>query len=67
MSITSITVERGYLCWVWVEEAFQIEREDDFNKLDMSIRGEMPEGYFKQLTLTFNPWSEKHWLKKTIL
>lgn len=64
MSITSITVERGYLCWVWVEEAFQIEREDDFNKLDMSIRGEMPEGYFKQLTLTFNPWSEKHWLKK---
>lgn len=64
MSITSITVERGYLCWVWIEEAFQIEREDDFNKLDMSIRGEMPEGYFKQLTLTFNPWSEKHWLKK---
>ena len=64
MSITSITVERGYLCWVWVEEAFQIEREEDFNKLDMSIRGEMPEGYFKQLTLTFNPWSEKHWLKK---
>ena len=30
----------------------------------MSIRGEVPEGYFKQLTLTFNPWSEKHWLKK---
>lgn len=64
MSITSITVERGYLCWVWVEEAFQIEKEDDFNKLDMSIRGELPQGYFKQLTLTFNPWSEKHWLKK---
>ena len=64
MSITSITVERGYLCWCWFEEAFQVMNEDDFNKIDMSIRGELPEGYFKQITLTFNPWSEKHWLKK---
>lgn len=64
MSITSITVEMGYLCWCWFEEAFQIMNEDDFNKVDMSIRGELPKGYFKQITLTFNPWSEKHWLKK---
>ena len=64
MSITSITVEKGFLCWAWFEEAFQIMNEDDFNKIDMSIRGELPEGYFKQITLTFNPWSEKHWLKK---
>lgn len=64
MSITSITVEHGYLCWAWFEEAFQIMNEDDFNKVDMSIRGELPQGYFKQITLTFNPWSEKHWLKK---
>ena len=64
MSITSITVDKGYLCWVWIEEAFQIMNEDDFNKLDMSIRGEVPEGYFKQITMTFNPWSDKHWLKR---
>jgi phage terminase large subunit len=64
MSITSITVEIGHLCWCWFEEAFQIMNEDDFNKIDMSIRGELPPGYFKQITLTFNPWSEKHWLKK---
>lgn len=64
MSITSITVENGYLCWCWFEEAYQIMNEDDFNKVDMSLRGEVPEGYFKQITLTFNPWSEKHWLKK---
>ena len=64
MSITSITVEIGYLCWCWFEEAFQIMDEDSFNKVDMSIRGELPSGYFKQITLTFNPWSEKHWLKK---
>ena len=64
MSITSITVEHGHLCWCWYEEAFQVMNEDDFNKIDMSIRGELPKGYFKQITLSFNPWSEKHWLKK---
>ena len=64
MSITSITVEHGHLCWCWFEEAFQVMNEDDFNKVDMSIRGELPKGYFKQITLSFNPWSEKHWLKK---
>ena len=64
MSITSITVEHGHLCWCWFEEAFQIMNEDDFNKVDMSIRGELPKGYFKQIILSFNPWSEKHWLKK---
>ena len=54
-SITSITVEDGYLCWVWWEEAFQCTNEDDFNKVDMSIRGEIPAPLFKQHTLTFNP------------
>jgi len=63
-SITSITVEIGFLCWVWIEEAFQISNEEEFNKLDLSIRGKVPEGYFKQITFTFNPWSENIWLKK---
>ncbi len=63
-SITSITVETGYLCWVWIEEAFQITDEEEFNKLDLSIRGALPDGYFKQITFTFNPWSENTWLKK---
>lgn len=63
-SITSITVETGVLCWVWIEEAFQIGNEEEFNKLDLSIRGKMPEGLFKQITFTFNPWSESIWLKK---
>ncbi|MCI3027701.1 PBSX family phage terminase large subunit [Desemzia sp. C1] len=62
-SITSITVEVGFLCWAWFEEVFQIRDEDAFNKIDMSIRGELPPGYFKQLIMTFNPWSENHWLK----
>lgn len=63
MKITSISVDYGVLNFVWIEEAYEI-RQDDFNKLDMSIRGELPTGYFKQLTLTFNPWSENSWLKE---
>jgi len=31
--------------------------------IDDTIRGEMPDGYFKQLTLTFNPWSPSTWIK----
>ena len=46
------------------EEAYQIEDEDSFNKVDLSIRGEIPDNYFKQFIITFNPWSEHHWLKK---
>ncbi|MBL5768402.1 PBSX family phage terminase large subunit [Heyndrickxia sporothermodurans] len=62
LSITSITVEKGYLCWAWFEEAYQIRSEEDFNKVDMSIRGDTG-GLFKQIVLSFNPWNEKHWLK----
>ena len=66
MKVTSITVEIGYLCWCWIEEAYEITSESDFDMLDESIRGAIPEetGLFKQITLTFNPWNEKHWLRK---
>jgi phage terminase large subunit len=63
-SITSITVADGYLCWVWFEEAYQISSEDDFNMIDTSIRGHLPDQLYNQFILTFNPWSDKHWLKK---
>lgn len=61
--VTSITVSKGVLNFVDIEEAYEIA-EDDFNKLEMSIRGEVPAGYFKQITLLFNPWSANSWLKK---
>lgn len=64
MSITSITVEHGYLCWIWFEEFYQINSEHDFNMVDMTIRGNLPEPLFKQITGTFNPWNEKHWIKE---
>lgn len=62
-SIASITMEDGYLTWVWIEEAYQIESEEAFDKLDLSIRGQLPEGLYKQFILTFNPWDSHHWLK----
>ena len=63
--LASTTVERGYLCWVWIEEAFEIAGEADFDKLDLSVpRGELPKPLFKQTTVTFNPWDENHWLKR---
>ena len=64
LKITSITVSTGCLCWLWIEEAYEINDENDFNMVDESIRGQVPEGLFKQVTLTFNPWNEKHWIKK---
>ena len=64
LKVTSVTVDVGCLCWMWIEEAYEIMKEDDFNILDESIRGECPEGLFKQITLTFNPWNERHWIKK---
>lgn len=62
LKVTSIAVTHGVLCWVWIEEAYELEAEEDFNKLEMSIRGQVPKGLYKQFTLTFNPWSEC-WLK----
>lgn len=64
LKVTSITVDVGVLCWLWIEEAYEIMSEADFDTIDESIRGEVPEGLFKQITLTFNPWNEHHWMKK---
>lgn len=65
LKITSISVDVGILCWVWFEEVFEIETEEKFRTVVESIRGfyDDPE-FFKQVTITFNPWSERHWLKR---
>nr|DAJ80202.1 MAG TPA: terminase large subunit [Caudoviricetes sp.] len=64
LKVTSITVEVGSLCRLWIEEAYEITSEDAFDRLDESIRGQLPEGMYHQVVLTFNPWSDRHWLKK---
>ena len=63
LKVTSIAVDIGVLCWLWIEEAYEIMKESDFDVIDESIRGTVPEGLFKQITLTFNPWNEHHWIK----
>lgn len=63
LKLTSISVPHGVLCFVWCEECYELSDESEFNKLDLSIRGTMPEGLFKQFTLTLNPWSDTWWGK----
>ena len=65
LKITSITVDVGILCWAWFEEAYQIENEEKFSTVVESIRGTLDApDFFKQITVTFNPWNERHWLKR---
>lgn len=64
LKVTSITVDVGQLCWMWIEEAYEITKESDFDMLDESIRGASEGDLYKQITLTFNPWNERHWIKK---
>lgn len=65
LKITSITVDVGILSWLWVEEAYQVETEDKFSTVVESIRGTIDDpDFFKQVTISFNPWSERHWLKR---
>ena len=64
LKLTSISVGVGALCFVWVEEAYEISKEEDFDYLDECVRGRLPDGLWKRLTLTFNPWNSHSWLKK---
>lgn len=64
LKLTSISVPKGVLCWAVFEEAYEITKESDFDMIDESIRGSLPEGYFKRIFVLLNPWSEKTWIKK---
>ena len=64
LSITSITAPVGFLNLCWIQEAQQLTSEQDVNKIDLSLRGQLPAGYFKQIIFTFNPWSDKSWIKR---
>ena len=46
---------------IWCEEATELNQED-FEQLDLRLRGMTKS--IKQITLTFNPISEQHWIKK---
>lgn len=61
--LKSITFKRGKLTDVWIEEATEIT-QSDFEIIDDRLRGELPDGQFYQIRLTFNPVSKNHWIKK---
>src|SRR5690625_959436 len=65
LKITSITTDVGILSNVWIEEAYELEDVNAMDTLIESIRGSYPsDDFFKQITITFNPWHERHFLKR---
>lgn len=61
--LKSITFRNGKLTDVWIEEATEIT-QSDFEIIDDRLRGELPEGQFYQIRMTFNPVSKSHWIKR---
>lgn len=61
--LKSITFQKGKLTDVWIEEATEITQAD-FEIIDDRLRGELPEGQFYQIRMTFNPVNKSHWIKK---
>lgn len=61
--IKSITFPKGKLTDVWIEEATELT-QDDVEILDDRLRGQLPEGLFYQMRMTFNPVNRNHWIKR---
>lgn len=61
--LKSITFPKGKLTDVWLEEATEFTQAD-LEIIDDRLRGELPEGQFYQIKMTFNPVNKSHWIKK---
>lgn len=62
--VKSINFPRGKLTWIWVEEATELQ-EADVDILDDRLRGQLDnENLYYQMTLSFNPVSAQHWIKR---
>lgn len=61
--LKSITFPKGKLTDVWLEEATEFTQAD-LEIIDDRLRGELPEGQFYQIRMTFNPVNKSHWIKK---
>ena len=62
--VKSITFPQGKLCWIWAEEATELQ-ESDCDILDDRLREQLdnPNLYY-QMTFSFNPVSASHWIKR---
>lgn len=63
--IKSVNFPDGKLTWIWGEEATELT-ESDFDILDDRLRGILPHNLFYQITLSFNPVSAMHWIKRRL-
>jgi phage terminase large subunit len=61
--LKSITFQKGKLTDVWLEEATEFTQAD-VEIIDDRLRGNLPEGQFYQIRMTFNPVNKSHWIKK---
>lgn len=61
--LKSITFQKGKLTDVWIEEATELTQAD-LEIIDDRLRGELPNGQFYQIRMTFNPVNRNHWIKK---
>lgn len=61
--LKSISVQKGKIEGAWLEEATQF-LQSDLQQVDARLRGELPEGHYYQIILSFNPVSATHWLKR---
>jgi len=64
--LTSINVPVGVICWVYLEECYEMDDEGAFDTLSESVRGKQIEdfGLWPQVTLIYNPWVNSHWTKR---
>lgn len=63
--LKSVTVENSKLVFAWLEEATEL-KDSDFSQIDNRLRGELPDGHYYQITLSFNPISSTHWIKSQL-
>ena len=61
--LKSITFQKGKLTDVWLEESTEFTQAD-LEIIDDRLRGQLPEGQFYQIRMTFNPVNKSHWIKK---
>lgn len=61
--LKSISVQKGKIVGAWLEEATQF-LQSDFQQVDARLRGDLDEGLFYQIILSFNPVSATHWIKR---
>ena len=63
--LKSVSVPSGKIVWAWIEEATEL-RASDFEAIDDRLRGQLPDGHYYQITLSFNPVSSSHWIKSKL-